>query len=214
MTPATSSAPANMHHWLRNQTHALHHELDHTPLLGNLMQSGLTAGAYIQCLHLLQQAHARTEPWLIQLDHARPAALAAYESRLPALNHDLQTLRNRYPGAASAMPSAMPARRESEPALPEHADPASLYVGIRYVLEGASQGARFITQRLQQNAPELLEHGCSYWQHQSRMMNHWQSLITLLGQTPQSIQPADLLNGARSAFGQFLAVFTCPAQHP
>lgn len=214
MTPASSPASTDMHHWLRKQTHALHHELDHTPLLGTLMQSGLSASNYIQCLHLLQQAHARTEPWLTQLDHARPVALQAYESRLPALSHDLQALHNCYPATAPWLTPQPPYRQETPPALPEHTDPASLYVGIRYVLEGASQGARFITIRLQQNAPQLLEHGCSYWQHQSRMMNHWQSLITLLGQAPQSIQPADLLNGARSAFGQFLAVFTCPAQHP
>lgn len=200
--------PGGLHQWLREQTNALHHQLDHTPLLRTLLGAAISPTDYMQCLAHLHQAHARVEPWLQQLDHARPPVLAAYEPRLAALQHDLGTLALHYgqPMAQPCLPEhTVPATGAT--ALPAHSHAASLYVGIRYVLEGASQGSRFITRRLQQNAPDLLENSPSYWAHQSRMMNHWQALVAHLENSPESLNATDLLAGARGAFSQFLALF-------
>jgi heme oxygenase len=202
----------SLHQWLRTRTAPLHRTLDSSPRLRALMQANLPAAMYQQALLGLLQAHAQTEPWLATLAHARPETLAGYESRQPALCRDIQALAGEFNLPALPNDATLPA--VAPPALPTAADATeqrSVYVGMRYVIEGASQGARFITRRLQQTSPALLHCASSYWLHQSRMMEHWDRLITCLDDRNTPLNPQAVYHGASQVFHQFIAVFNSPA---
>lgn len=56
MNNATEPPKCGLHQWLREQTQALHHQLDHAPLLRALLSDTLNAQTYGQCLNKLRLA--------------------------------------------------------------------------------------------------------------------------------------------------------------
>lgn len=216
MNQAFPDAPDGVHVWLRRQTQALHHQLDHSPLLQALMQPPLTPAVYVDCLRHLRAAHNITEPWIRALAGTKPSALPAYQSRLIALDHDIHALVHHFnitprPGptfSSCQLPAAFDA--STEPSLRVR---QSHYLGVRYVLEGASQGARVISARLQKSSPQLLEASSEYWLFQSRMMSNWKALTEQLDGV-QALCPEALLRGAQLAFRQFIDVFNTQAAPP
>lgn len=196
----TKLTPENdLHAWLREQTRARHQTLDRSPLLHALLQPVLDPDTYLRCLRHLYAAHASTEVWLTGLAGHAPTALPAYQPRLPALREDIEQLARHVPGAAC------------ETAAPSWHDGVSAYLGIRYVLEGATQGARFITARLQKYCPQVLEKSQSYWDHQAHMSHHWHVLLEYLRTEQRHIEPGALLQGADATFNHFIQVFSTHA---
>ncbi|MGA0582480.1 MAG: biliverdin-producing heme oxygenase [Castellaniella sp.] len=217
----TKHTPENdLHAWLREQTRARHQTLDRSPLLHALLQPVLDPDTYLRCLRHLHAAHASTEAWLTGLAGHAPTALPAYQPRLPALREDIEQLARHVPGAAceTAAPahaSDAASQSKSSPCddtvPPPWHDGVSAYLGIRYVLEGATQGARFITARLQKYCPQVLEKSRSYWDHQARMTEHWHALLEYLRTDQRHIEPGALLQGADATFNHFIQVFSTHA---
>ena len=217
----TKHTPENdLHAWLREQTRTRHQTLDRSPLLNALLQPGLDPDTYVRCLRHLHAAHASTEAWLAGLASHAPAALPAYQPRLPALREDIEQLTRHVPDAAreTAAPAcASDAAIQSKDtpgdgtALPYWHDGIAAYLGIRYVLEGATQGARFITARLLKHCPQMLEKSRSYWDHQAHMSQHWHALLEYLRTEQRHIEPGALRQGADATFSHFIQVFSTHA---
>lgn len=125
---------SELHKDLREATKALHHRLDHHPLLAPLVRPGLTIGRYGDALDVLHDVFAAAES-LIETFLAGHPGLFDYASRrkLPALRADLAALGR--------------APRNRPPSLPAPASIAEL-VGLLYAVEGTTMGARHIVRQL------------------------------------------------------------------
>lgn len=185
----------DLHALLRQQTADLHRRLDRAPALLTLMRPGLTPSGYAEALRRYEAAHAGVEPALQALAPACPPGLPPYRSRLPALHADLAWLQ--------APPPALPERGGAEPAM----GPAA-YLGMRYVLEGSTQGARVISARLARHLPQACEQASAFWRLQACAAADWPALCACLDRPPRdAVEQADILQGARFAFATFIDVF-------
>lgn len=187
---------------LRLHTRDLHRELDSTPRLRQLLSPDLTPAGYADCLQGLWLAHRQAEALLAPLDPTRPPGLAPYQSRLAALQHDLHALGHD--------PQA-PLRDTSPESRTIWASPLGHYLGMRYVVEGASQGARLIGARLQKS---IGVQGISlgYWEYQATLAENWQGFCACLDTVEAPDLRGGALAGAALTFHLFLAVFHEPSR--
>ncbi|MTJ81691.1 MAG: biliverdin-producing heme oxygenase [Telmatospirillum sp.] len=125
---------SDLHRCLRDATKALHHRLDHHPLLSALVRPGLTIDRYGDALQALQGVFAGAEPAIEDFLAVRPG-LFDYRSRrkLPALQADLAAL------GRDPAPRAL--------RCPAPASVADL-IGLLYTVEGTSLGAYHIRRHL------------------------------------------------------------------
>lgn len=201
--------------WLREYTRPLHRALDTSPMLHNLLRPELSIADYATTLRALHQAHTRAETCLQTLAHARPPALPPYVARSPALARDLlavETLRAN--GTHTAPPSVhvseailAAASPATDPPRVTHTDPHATYLGLRYVLEGASLGSRVIAQQLKKRWPEIEQLAFAYWGLQSELMQHWLGVCEQINSHPAGLHESSLLQGAETAYHCFLSVF-------
>lgn len=161
------------------------------------MRPGLDLPLYARILQRFAEAYACIEPLLYALESNRPAQMPAYRPRLPALQADLARLPDTAP-----MPELPPL------SLPTAADAAAHYLGMRYVLEGSTQGARLISARLEQNLPQLREQAFNYWLLQREAAAEWPTFSRCLDQAAIGAEP--LSRGAKIAFSTFLDAFLSP----
>jgi heme oxygenase len=166
------------------------------------MRPGLDLASYAAILQRFAAAYARIEPPLLTLAPGKPARLPDYKPRLPALRADLAGL-----GATAIAPGRAPLE------LPPGADTTAHYLGMRYVLEGATQGARLISARLEANLPQLRAGCFAYWRLQREAAADWPALCDCLDQG-QPDQAEDLLRAAEAAFGVFIDAFDALAPAP
>lgn len=195
-TSAAHLPPPGLHALIKQRTGDLHRQLDSAPTLLALMHPGLDLPAYFATLRRFAAAYARIEPLLHALEPHKPAPLSVYRPRLPALLSDLAQLR-----VIDRLPE-LPALT-----LPSAADAATYYLGMRYVLEGATQGARLISARLEKNLPQLRDNCFSFWQLQRETAADWPSLCACLEQTKPA-QSEDLLRAAEATFCIFIEAFS------
>ena len=127
-----------------------------------------------------------------------------FQSRLPALECDLLALGCGLPTQGNDISPESPFISAS---------PLGHYLGLRYVVEGASQGARLITVRLRQSVG-LQGIALGYWEHQAALAEGWPSLCTSLDTCDTPDTRAHALAGAEQAFHLFLAVFHEPSRQP
>lgn len=193
-TSAAHFPPAGLHALLRERTRELHRRLDSSPYLLALMRPGLDMQAYAGILQRLVLAYARIEPLLCELQACRPLQLPVYQPRLPALLADLAHL---------PAPDALPELPPMKP--PPVSDETAHYFGMRYVVEGSTQGARMISSRLEKNLPQLSGEAFAYWGVQHEAAAGWPFFLDCLDQA--KVEAEALVRGADAAFAAFLDVF-------
>lgn len=196
----TTAAPCpilpGLHALLKQRTGSLHRRLDASPCLLALMRPGLDLPTYADILQRFALAYARIEPLLSTLDHCRPAGLPAYRPRLPALLDELARLSETGPGSVS-------------PLTPPASEAGAHYFGMRYVVEGSTQGARLIFAQLEKNLPQPAGAGFAYWRMQGEAAADWPLFRDCLDQA--DVEPEALVQGAEAAFSVFIDAFASPA---
>ena len=185
-----------LHEQLKAATRPLHQQLDAAPLLKALLKPTLDHATYVRVLKTLAIAHAQAESRLGALSVLRPTGLPRYVPRLPLLQQELCALEGR--AVALDLETPHPAPLSS----------VNHYIGLRYVLEGSSQGAPFILNRLAIN-PALLPLGPNgYWPRLAGQTAGWHALLELLADPACQLNPAQVIQGARTGFHIFLTVFS------
>ena len=191
-----SSAPVpTLRTLLRERTADQHRRLDSAPALAALLRPTLDEAGYAAALCRFAGAFASVEPLLARLEATRPATVPAYRPRLPALRQEL--------AGRLAVPSG------GEPlGLPPGRAACGYYLGLRYVLDGASQGARVIYPRLRQSLPQRAEASFAFWRCQLAVAADWPALCAWLSRAVADGDDAEAaLCGAQAAFCRFIAAF-------
>ncbi|WP_200241122.1 biliverdin-producing heme oxygenase [Lamprobacter modestohalophilus] len=234
----TKPQHSSLHQRLKANTTAWHSRLDSTPGLRQLIRPELTLTQYVAALQGLLDAHRRVEHQLQQLadDHPGicPNGLPAYRPRVPALLSDLSRLASktdptRTSTSTTAPISAPPAIRSApEPAQSQQSPTASAlasahsvvlaqarYLGMRYVLEGATQGGKMISARVTAQLPQLLtEQACAYWTLLDAASTDWTALARSLARPAEdAAELAAITAGAVHAYQCFLDTFD-PSTNP
>jgi heme oxygenase len=145
MTRVVDASASDLRRSLRARTTELHRRLDRLPSQRELLAPGLTLARYAEIMHAHAWALRRCEAMLAAVHEGRPVGLPAYVPRGEILQADLARL----PAIAVESAVSGPALADGEAphaALPRTASEAEgRYLGLRYVLEGATQGARVIS---------------------------------------------------------------------
>lgn len=177
--------------YLRQHTAVDHRALDAQPGLRRLMKDpSLTEYAVI--LAKLGVAFRESEQYL--KGRSLPATMPYDESRARAIEEDLDKL----PAVGVSGRQALVFDKTSPWAA----------AGVRYVLDGSSQGSRFISGRLQKNLPGLTELGAvQYWRVQEQVAGRWDEFCRSMGRTVSSVEADEALCGARATFSLFQACF-------
>jgi heme oxygenase len=182
--------------------------LDRLPSQRELLAPGLTLGRYARIMHAHAGALRRCEAMLAAASGGRPTELAAYVPRGTALHADLARLPDVAPDPAVREPARQQGEARGTPPRTVH-ELEGRYLGLRYVLEGATQGARVISRRLSQHLPELLEGRFAYWRVQQREAAAWTELLRVLAARPSGDRREEAaVVAAREAYGTFLDVLS------
>lgn len=151
----------SMHSVLKHETSQLHQKLDSLPNLRALLQPTLSMAEYCRILIAYAQAHYHVEQHLTQTEKTITLdALPCYAPRLPSLCNDLRSL---------AMPIDLQLSETLMTSQLTRHQGMFHYIGLRYVLEGASQGSKFIATRLEKNLPLLASQAFSFWNMQRKV---------------------------------------------
>lgn len=193
-----------MHSVFRSETVRFHRRLNSLPGVRALVLPGLTPSAYLGALTSFAQVHALAEPEVLALEETQNlGALQGYTPRLPSLCEDLSLLGGlsfapwRSPGIASVSEEARTAR----------------YFGLRYVLDGASQGGRHIERRLRKNAPELAARAFAFWTVQGRVAAQWPALCDHITELAlNSERKLQMVVVAKNMFQMFIECFQASEQ--
>lgn len=191
----------HLHAALREETADLHRRLDRLAPFAALIDGTVSVDAYRDLLGRLAAAYRRIEPSLLRADP--PAALPPYRPRLPALDQDLAALSvpaNRLPGRCPAA-----GRTSGEVSAKPGADAC---LGLRYVIEGSTLGARQMADGLARAGLPFVAEASRYWAVQRLAQADWAALRGHLraidAGAPASAQA---LASARHAFGVFIEAF-------
>lgn len=186
---------SDLRHYLRKATAEQHQQLDSQPALRRLMRPELALADYAHTLGCMGAAFRRVEQALTNRPLPADAAIPAYVPRYPAIIRDLTILQ--YPVAA-------------EPELPLPPSDMTLFttLGIRYVIDGSSQGSVYILRKLSHSLPELANTGAlHYWHIQERAREDWPALCEALMLECSEPQRQQALAGACWAFACFRNAF-------
>ncbi|MCF7995893.1 MAG: biliverdin-producing heme oxygenase [Chromatiaceae bacterium] len=226
----TKTQDTSLHQRLKANTKAWHSRLDSTPGLRQLIHPELTLTQYVAALQGLLEAHRAAEQQLQQLANSHPGVcsdgLPAYRPRVPALLSDLSRLASKTDPTRTTAPisasSAIRSAPEPEPAQSQQSPTASAlasahsvvqaqarYLGMRYVLEGATQGGKMISARVTAQLPQLLtEQACAYWTLLDAASADWTALARSLARPAEDDKElAAITAGAVQAYHCFLDAF-------
>lgn len=175
---------------LRENTHALHQELDHHPMMALLLKPELTTAAY-----------ANTLAWLYPLQSALEGHLGVL---LPRYTHDIE-LASRIPALAddlnqlNAQPQPLPAdiQLTLTPSL-------GTVAGMLYVLNGARLGSAHIARRIQHTSPHLP----SRYFAEANGAFHWPFTLKLIDHLENS-EYSDCKVAAEAVFRWYIKVMDC-----
>lgn len=195
--------------WLRETTRERHNELDSSPVLRELLRPGLSIERYYHVMQAMWQAHDLAEHYLNLCSAGCPVELSPYVSRCSALEHDLHTLQRLVNTTNAPILSSMPKKKrvKIQDKNDTKDDIKSYYLGLRYVLEGATLGSRVIATQLSKNCPDIKDNCFEYWQLQSSLANNWHAICDTLNRNQHQLTTAAVHNGADKAYYCFLNVF-------
>lgn len=196
---------------LARETGVLHRTLDRAPTLSILLRPGLGVDDYARALLRFALAHDRVEPVLLACDSAAYwSGLPPYRPRLPALRTALDALGVAFAPQGATAPGPQGA--------PFPCDPSETsrhrMLGLRYVLDGASQGARLLAPAVARALPTLSASALGYWQVQAQASADWPTLCEALSVPAEAADRSAALEAASWAFQQFIDAFSSRAPKP
>jgi heme oxygenase len=197
---ALSGTKPSVRQILKQHTTPMHRQLDSSPALHALLKPALSLSDYCRTLSGYAQAHESLEGDHRSLETTLALGkVPTYTPRLPALIHDLYELEQLtdIPHSVQALdPKRRRIRTEWQ------------YWGSRYVLEGATQGSKFIALQLRKHLPQLVPCAFAFWEIQLRLAQEWPLVCDHLGQIcPTGDAEQQLLDGADIAFSTFTSCF-------
>ena len=87
------------------------------------------------------------------------------------------------------------------------------YLGLRYVLDGTSQGAKYVVQRLKKNTPHLIGSAFAFWTVQEEAGTQWPLLCERITQISGNAEARQqMLDSAKGAYRVFIECCSLPAQ--
>ena len=185
---------------LRTTTCALHQRLHETPLLKNLLSHSLTVEDYIHCLTRFVACYQQLEPTLVSSTyHQQLPSHLVYKPRLIALHTELTRLGH------EVLPT--PANTKPDIAI----ETVGQYWGVRYVLDGSSQGAKALMPRIAKHLPDTRTRDLHFWQLLFNQAKYWPKMINQINylcEIPHALD--DLLETASRTFTLFVQQFEQP----
>lgn len=209
----------DLHAALRAGTDALHRRLDGHAWQRAVLQPGLTLDVYAAYLASHAVAYERCEPDIAALEDWRPDGLPPYEPRIPALRADLASIeaiighRVEPPaGGDDLVMNGVSTGRANGPAggADDDDDARRLgrYLGVRYVLDGATQGGFVIAARLTSFLPTLADGPFAFWDRLAAEASTWDRLKQVLAtRAPDDDVAEAALPAAQETFTVFLKAF-------
>ncbi len=191
ITMTTPSA----HERLKIATSPLHRVLDHSPMLRPLLSKELTLPQYTDILTLMRQWYCLNEIFILQSLSAKhtPYSLDP-RCKLQFIDHDLRVLnRTIYVDNHTAPMISL--------------DNSYQALGALYVLEGATQGGRFIARKIAQHfgRDDITHFFASYGE---QLDERWASFTQHLNQTLMTEdQIEQAIRGASSVFESMITWF-------
>lgn len=194
------SEPGIMRH-LREATRDLHKDAEARPLPRAMAQGHLSAGSYVMYLGQLRHIHEALERSLDAAHESRPELSALFTDerrRVPDLDADLEAF-DVSPGTVPVLPATETfMSRISEL---EKSDPIAL-LGPLYVLEGSTNGGRFLARVLERSLQIEAGAGLSYLdpygERQPEMWAAFKNLADALALSPA--EAAAVTEEARQTF--------------
>ncbi len=209
---AATAAATGLHEALKSATWPLHQRAEHHPFQAAIMRGGVPRAGYIAQLEQTLLVHEALEGHLAAL-RTRVPALAAmvrdHHFRVPHARADLTAL------GGSTSPTALSATRAfiAEIDASTAAKPHAL-VGYLYVLEGSTNGAKFIAKALAKALGITDGRGLSYQDpHGERQRERWTEFKEGLNTLELSnSQRAEVIDAAASLFDWTIALFDALAE--
>ncbi|MEX2352562.1 MAG: biliverdin-producing heme oxygenase [Gammaproteobacteria bacterium] len=188
----------------RSTTHTLlaaavesrHRALDQHASLRALLATDVCLDDYVHALRLLRDCFALLEPGLAAYEQSGcPYKLKPWSPRLPAINADLRALGVQPPGSDCHIGPVVP-------------DMPGSYLGVRYVLEGSTQGGVYIAAHLAEKLPIVKQNAFRYWSLQEQGATNWPAFLKVVaGLDGDDTARQQALQAAIQTFDIFLAVF-------
>lgn len=149
---------------IRKNTISLHHQLDKKSPLTKLMTKSCTVEDYQSAMYGLALAYLDIDKVFIKAARHCPASLPPYQARLPVLNQDIKNLGMKLPDPATC--SLSPPSGNAG------------YLGMRYVIEGASLGAKVIRRKLSSSdIAGDIRAASGFWSEKQTRQNCWPALL-------------------------------------
>jgi heme oxygenase len=191
--PKARRAPVALpeaHTLLRRGTRRLHVRIDRTSVLASLIRSGVSPAEYATAMLALRRAYEEIDSVLLQSSGLCPSGLTSYTPRVPRIERDLRALDVR-------LDSLRPARRGMGLKLPAT---EAEYLGIRYVVEGAQLGGRFIYGQLCSTFGGGVHEFATFWSPESYPQGNWPTLLKSLTRVESRDGLASCVRTARLTF--------------
>ncbi len=206
----TASPPtplAGLHEALKSRTWPLHQRAEHHPFQAAIMRGGMSRSGYVAQLEQTLLVHRVLERHLAGRRRHVPALTALvrdHHFRVPHAEADLAALG----GSTHAPPRPCTTAFIAEIDAAADARPHAL-VGYLYVLEGSTNGAKFIAKALARALGIADGHGLSYQDpHGDLQRPRWtefKAALNTLDLTPA--QAEDVVAAAESLFTWTIALF-------
>jgi heme oxygenase (biliverdin-IX-beta and delta-forming) len=190
-----------MHELLKRETAHLHRRLNTLPNARVLVTSRLRLPEYGSILLAFEKAYSLVEHDIVALeDNSDVPTLPNYVQRLPAIRQDITSLQRRTTHGDITKRSNSAVCRDER---------LLQYLGLRYVVEGSTQGGAFIARRLRQNLPELLPAGAfAFWTVQESAAACWPCLCKTIDEVGRAPEHSEhMLSAAKTAFQLFIDSF-------
>jgi heme oxygenase len=173
---------------LKQNASALHHKLDHLPMMQQLMSPHLTMAEYGHCMRTLGEWFMAVET---RFFHAWPGHLNIL-AKAPLIAKDLKAI-----GQSAPIQAA-----ELRPIPSLNADFA---LGVLYVCEGSTLGGQVLAPRVCRSLGR--DDIANYYQcYGAQTFGHWQCVMSFINEAlVNENRQKDILNGARWAFSSLIA---------
>lgn len=204
---ADADARSATHDLLTQGVSAQHRSLDRHPILRKLLSRQLTAADYMAAMQRLRCCYELLEPALLACENTLEgpglSGFERYMARLPQLDRDLS-----YLSADQCVHGQIPRERVHYSGSTVTITSLAAYLGVRYVLEGSTQGGVVIARSLERQLPSVTHRSFEFWRQQRLLALRWPAFLAVLaGLDGHAQEQSRALAAARDTFALFLIVF-------